>query len=120
MDEDVGEGDARLGLPHQHATDQIGAGGRQVPWQVVATVEYHRERLAVVLLLEGRSARHQHVEDDAQAPDIHRWRQVRIAQQNLLYKNSTFQLIHMMRDKRQNGGFLVILDLDPLKAKNKL
>ena len=67
---DLGEADAPLGLAHQHAPDELGAVGRQARRQVVLAVEDHGQRLAVVGLLEGRAARHQHVQDHAQAPDV--------------------------------------------------
>lgn len=48
----------------------LGALRRDVRGHGVAAVHDHGERLAVVGLLEGRLPAHQHVEDDAQAPDI--------------------------------------------------
>lgn len=46
----------------------------------VFAVHDHGERLAVVGLLEGRLTAHQHVEDDAQAPDVCRGRRQRRTQ----------------------------------------
>lgn len=52
------------------ATYSLSACAGDVRRHGVFAVHDHGERLAVVGLLEGRLTAHQHVEDDAQAPDV--------------------------------------------------
>lgn len=64
------KGDPHFSSLHFGGQDSLFAAVGDVVGDAVATVQNHDQSLTVVGLLEWRDSTHQHVQDDAQRPDI--------------------------------------------------